>query len=225
MLTIEIGRCKIEKRRTEKFMWKEIELDPAFVERDRKRKQGKPVEIAKTERLWIRETILEDVEVLYNFSKNLEENVFLQPIQKSLEEELEFMKAYISHAYTFYDYGLWTVLEKTSRKVVGRVGLTPSTILEDVVELAYLIGKDFQKQGYAKEAGRAVISYAFEVLDLEELHILIDENNLASIKTAESFGSLELLEDIKIENKQKLKHYRIKNTDNSCERINKVLEI
>lgn len=225
MLTIEMGRCKIEKKRKGKFMLEEIELDPAFVERDRKRKTGKPVEITKTERLWIRETILEDVKYLYDFSKNCGKNVFLQPIQKSLEEEMEFMKAYISHAYAFYDYGLWTVLEKTSGKVVGRVGLTPSTILENAIELAYLIGKDFQGQGYAKEAGRAVISYAFEVLDLEELHILIDENNLASMKTAESFRSLELLEDIKIGKKPKLKHYRIKNKDNSCERINKVLEM
>lgn len=206
-------------------MWEEIELDPAFVERDMQRKLGKPVEIAKTERLWIRETIVEDIEALYMISKSCTSNAFLQPIQKSLEEEMAFMNAYISHAYAFYDYGLWTVLEQKSGKVLGRVGLTPSKILEDAVEFAYLIGKDFQRQGYAKEAGNAVISYAFEVLDLEELHVLIAEDNLPSLRTAQSLGFLEALEDVKIEKNQSLKHYRIKNNNNSCERINKVLEI
>ena len=44
-------------------MWEEEypELDPAFVERDHRRKEGLPVLIAKTARLVIRETVMEDV--------------------------------------------------------------------------------------------------------------------------------------------------------------------
>lgn len=203
----------------------ELDLDPAFVERDTLRKAGKAVEIAKTKRLWIRETIIEDVEELYKISKACPLEAFLQPIQESLEEEIEFMKAYISHAYAFYDYGLWTVLEKKSGRIVGRVGLTPSVILDDAVELAYLIGKDFQGKGYAKEAGDAVISYAFEVLDLEELHILTDKKNEPSIKTAKSLGFLECLEEVEIKDKKKLKHFTMKNGYDFCEKINKVLEM
>ena len=43
-------------------MWEEEypELDPAFVERDHRRKEGLPVLIARTARLVIRETVMED---------------------------------------------------------------------------------------------------------------------------------------------------------------------
>lgn len=174
-------------------MWEDldIEMDEAFLERDMRRKNGLPVEIARTERLIIRETILSDVPELYRIWKEPGMSDYIQPMQDTLEEEMEFMQAYIRHAYAFYDYGLWTVLERESGQIVGRAGLFPSEILKDAVELGYMVAPEHQKKGYALESGRAILLYAGEVLDMEEVHLLSDQRNEASLRTAVSLGFTE----------------------------------
>lgn len=166
----------------------ELELDPAFLERAARRKAGEPVEIARTQRLVIRETILSDVPELYEIWQSLPERGYMPPLQPTLSEELEFMKAYISHAYAFYDFGLWTVLEQKSGGIIGRAGLFPSELLEEGVELGYLIAPEKQRQGYGRECAEAVVRYAFETLDLPELWIAVDSRNLPSIRLAERLG-------------------------------------
>ena len=108
-------------------MWDEeyADLDPAFAERDRIRKKGLPVQIARTRRLVIREIVAEDVPYLFEIFQQPGIKDMMRP-SRTLEEEQEFMRAYISHAYAFYDYGLWCVLEKESGKIVGEAGLFPS---------------------------------------------------------------------------------------------------
>lgn len=177
----------------EKFApWSEpnIELDPAFAERDRLRKAGQPVEIARTGRLLIRETIRSDVPDLYKIRCQPGMDDHAGPVQPTLEEELVFMEAYIRHMYRFYDFGLWTVLEQDSDRIVGRAGLFPSRLLKEGVELGYMIAPDRRRRGYAAECGRAILCYAFDVLDLPELHILIDIENQISIRVAERLGFL-----------------------------------
>lgn len=171
-------------------MWEELdmEMDPAFLKRDALRKAGRPVEIARTKRLLIRETVLSDVPELYRIGQQPGMGDYLKPMQPTLEEELEFMDAYIRHAYAFYDFGLWTVLDQKSGRIAGRAGLFPSEILEEKVELGYMIAPEYQKKGYARECGQAILSYAEEVLDLEEIHLLSDSRNMASLRTAAALG-------------------------------------
>ena len=174
----------MEENREEAFP----DLDPAFAERDRCRRAGIPVKIAKTRRLLIRETVMEDVPKLYGIGQQPGAGDYMEPMQPTLEEETEFMKAYIDHAYAFYDFGLWTVVERESGEVIGRAGLFPTKILEEGVELGYLIAADRQRRGYAVECGAAILSYASEVLDLSEIHAVIDKRNLPSIRTAGKLG-------------------------------------
>lgn len=171
-------------------MWKELdmEIDPAFLERDALRKAGKPVQIVGTERLLIRETILGDVPALYEIYEQPGIKGRVRPLQPTLREEMEFMEAYIQNAYSFYDYGLWTVLERNSGSVIGRAGLFPSEEVEHGVELGYLLAPRWQRQGLGKECGQAILRYAKDVLDMEELCLLADRENIASIKTAEALG-------------------------------------
>lgn len=175
-------------------MWDDLnmEMDAAFLERDRKRKAGQPVEIARTKRLVIRETILSDVPEMYRIWKEPGMGDYIKPMQETLEAEMEFMQAYIRHAYAFYDYGLWTVIERESGQIVGRAGLFPSEILDEAVELGYMIAPVHQRKGYAFESGKAILSYAGETLDMEEIHLLSDRRNEASIRTAVSLGFTEI---------------------------------
>ena len=176
-------------------MWDEeyADLDPAFAERDRIRKKGLPVQIARTRRLVIRDIAAEDVPYLFDIFPQPGITDMMQP-SRTLEEEQEFMRAYISHAYAFYDYGLWCVLEKESGKIVGEAGLFPSERVKDAVEMGYIIAQDFQRRGYAAECGKAVLAYAFHTLDLEEIHLFTDRDNQAPLRTAKRLG-FQVLEE------------------------------
>lgn len=166
----------------------EFDMDSAFLERDRLRKTGLPVEIAETERLLIRETISSDIPDLYEIWKQGGMVRGTVPVLNTLDEETEFMEAYIRHAYLFYDFGLWTVIEKQGGQIIGQAGLFVSELLDDAVELGYLIGQPYRGKGYAQECGRAILTYAEEVLDLEELHVLIERTNDKSLHVAQKLG-------------------------------------
>lgn len=168
-----------------------LELDRAFLKRDALRGEGKPVEIARTARLLIRESVKEDVPALYEIWKMPGMSDYVQPMQPTLEEEQAFMRSYIRHQYRFYDFGLWTVAERERGRIVGRAGLFLSEILPEAVELGYMIAPDCQRRGYAVECGRAITDYAKEVLDMSALHILADCRNTPSVKTAVRLGFTE----------------------------------
>ena len=169
----------------------EPDLDTAFLERDRLRKAGRPVEIARTDRLLLRETILSDVPKLYEMGGASGSKAYLRPVQPTLEKELEVMEAYIRFAYAFYDFGLWTVLERESGEIVGRAGLFLSELLPEGVELGYLIRKDRRQRGYAWECCQAILAYASKVLEMETVHVLTDRNNEPSIRLARKLGFTE----------------------------------
>ena len=165
------------------------ELDPEFEKRDALRKAGIPVEIAKTDQLLIRETIDSDISELYRIGTDQAVRKYIAPMQPTLEEEIVYPKAYVRHMYAFYDFGLWTVLEKDAygqERVIGRAGLFPSERLAGQIEMGYMIAPECQGNGYGKEAAETVLRYAFNVLDLEEVHLFAEKENKASVKLAET---------------------------------------
>lgn len=165
------------------------ELDPEFEKRDALRKAGIPVEIARTDQLLIRETIDSDISELYRIGIDQAVRKYIAPMQPTLEEEIVYTKAYVRHMYAFYDFGLWTVLEKDvygQERVIGRAGLFPSERLAGQIEMGYMIAPECQGNGYGKEAAEIVLRYAFNVLDLEEVHLFAEKENKASVKLAET---------------------------------------
>ncbi len=165
------------------------ELDPEFEKRDALRKAGRPVEIARTERLLIRETVDADIPELYRIGTDAAVAKYITPMQPTLEEEIAYTKAYVRHMYAFYDFGLWTVLDQDisgQECVIGRAGLFPSERLDEQIEMGYMIEPECQGKGYGKEVAEAVLHYAFDVLDLEEVHLFAEEENKASVKVAEA---------------------------------------
>ncbi len=164
------------------------ELDPEFEKRDALRKAGVPVEIARTERLLLRETVDADVPELYRIGTDAAVAKYITPMQSTLEEEIAYTKAYVRHMYAFYDFGLWTVLDidiSGQECVIGRAGLFPSERLNGQIEMGYMIAPECQGRGYGKATAEAVLHYAFDVLDMEEIHLFAAEENKASVKVAE----------------------------------------
>ena len=84
------------------------------------------------------------------------------------------------------DVDLWPVVEKASGRVVGHCGLLEKEIggLAEV-ELIYVFARGaWGKKGYATEAARALMDYAFGRAGLRRVVALIDPENAASERVA-----------------------------------------
>jgi ribosomal-protein-alanine N-acetyltransferase len=56
------------------------------------------------------------------------------------------------------------------------------------VEVAYLLAKEYWRQGLGSEAARGILEYGFEHLGLSRLICMIDPGNQASIGVATNIG-------------------------------------
>ncbi|MDO5541335.1 MAG: GNAT family N-acetyltransferase [Eubacteriales bacterium] len=164
--------------------------DRAFLESIWKRHYHLPWTIAETERLLIRETIPEDLPALLEIYAQETGNKDVKLFSKEPEEEL---LAYISKRYGLYGYGLWTVAEKSSEDVIGRIGFEECSnekVCGDnmIPELQYMIRREARKKGYAYEAAAAILEYVRQQYGFEKAVLRTSAENTASCNLAEKLG-------------------------------------
>ncbi|NSW90134.1 MAG: GNAT family N-acetyltransferase [Firmicutes bacterium] len=71
---------------------------------------------------------------------------------------------------------------------IGLVGYAPKTEINNEIEILYAITDPYQGYGYATEAAKALIWYAFEEKGLNMLSAVIKPENTASRKVIEKLG-------------------------------------
>lgn len=183
-----------------------MEVDYVFVLEVYQRFYQLPVAIATTNRLLIREMKVEDLDELYILYEDASMTRFLEPLYEK-EEEIEFTKAYIKNMYGFYGYGMWSILDKKSGKLVGRAGLNNREVDGEIqIELGYMIGAAYQRQGMAFEACQEILRFAVEKLDCMFVNCFIHPENMASIQLVKKLGFI-YRQEIEIVN-EKLCWYR-----------------
>jgi RimJ/RimL family protein N-acetyltransferase len=82
----------------------------------------------------------------------------------------------------------FTVEERGGGRIVGDVGLSVADGEPGVIKVGYTIDPAFQGLGYATEAIRALVAYAFETLGAEMVRAHASAENAPSIRVAEKVG-------------------------------------
>ena len=82
----------------------------------------------------------------------------------------------------------FTVEERGGGRIVGDVGLSVADGEPGVIKVGYTIDPAFQGLGYATEAIRALVEYAFETLGAEMVRAHASAENAPSIRVAEKVG-------------------------------------
>ena len=82
----------------------------------------------------------------------------------------------------------FTVEERGGGRIVGDVGLSVADGEPGVIKVGYTIDPAFQGLGYATEAIRALVEYAFEALGAELVRAHASAENAPSIRVAEKVG-------------------------------------
>ena len=80
----------------------------------------------------------------------------------------------------------WPIFDLASKALVGCCGLRPYQ--DGMYEIGFHLRPAFWRQGYAVEAAKAVIDYAFSVLHAEGLFAGHNPNNIASKKVLAKLG-------------------------------------
>ena len=82
----------------------------------------------------------------------------------------------------------WGIAELERDQVIGTVTLFNLNLDNRRAEVGYGLDRAFWRQGYITEALEALLSYAFDVLQLHRLEADVDPRNAGSIRTLEKLG-------------------------------------
>ena len=143
--------------------------------------------ILETERLLLREMTQDDLPALQGILQD-EETMYAYNGAFDEAETQAWLDRQLSR-YAQFGFGLWAVVLKESGGMIGQCGLTMQPWRGDeVLEVGYLFNRAFWHHGYATEAARGCMEYAFDLLGAREVCSIIRETNLPSRRVAERNG-------------------------------------
>lgn len=146
----------------------------------------------ETERLLLRELLISDVDGMFELDSNPKVHIFLgnKPV-KDIEESLDYIKN-IQQQYKNVGIGRWAVILKETNEFLGWSGIkfikNEINNHKDFYELGYRFIEKHWGKGYATEAGKAFIDYAFNVMKVEALYAYADAGNENSRRILEKLG-------------------------------------
>ena len=141
----------------------------------------------ETDRLFLRELTPEDFDALY---AALADSDIMQHYPYTFDEAR--VRNWIGknmERCRVFGFGLWAVCLKATGEMIGDCGLTMQNINGSILpEIGYHIAKAHQRQGYAKEAARAVRDWTFSHTPFGMVYSYMKQENAASAATARANG-------------------------------------
>jgi RimJ/RimL family protein N-acetyltransferase len=142
-----------------------------------------------TERLRLRRSVGEDAPAISAYRSDPEVHRFQgweRTDVEAVRAEIEEMRGRAPG-----EPGGWvqlTLEEAATGALVGDVGLSPVEEEPGVIKVGYTVDPACQGRGYATEAVRALVAYAFDTLNADVVRMHASANNAASIRVAEKAG-------------------------------------
>ena len=159
-------------------------LDDYFLNRIIARSSGDSCTLMETNRLLIREICESDadfIKIIFEQSSG-----FMEVFFDSQDDLRMILRDYARDIYDFYGYGLWAVCFRDSKELIGLAGLTLRE--NDMLELGYGMRSEYRHKGYCYEACQAILQYAKENLDYNEIFARVNRKNIPGLGLAEKLG-------------------------------------
>jgi [ribosomal protein S5]-alanine N-acetyltransferase len=142
--------------------------------------------IFSSARLYVREIVKEDFEIVYAINGDAEIMQYIRPVKTK-----EAIKEFIDENLLLYKMlpgtGRWLLVEKETKKIIGSVAVLklPGT---QHFHAGYLLFKQARGKGYATEVLKATTHYAFNTLCLSYILAIVHPKNNASVKVLYAAG-------------------------------------
>lgn len=165
------------------------EIDLVFLTQVYQRKHNLPWTIGVTKRCRLREMTLQDLDDLYEIYQDPQIQRYVEALYEERSEEEAYTRSYIENMYRYYGYGMWIIEEIGSGRIIGRAGLELAQDEgETILEMGYLISKEYRNRGYAWEVCCFILSLAAELTGFGEINCFIEKENQSSVCLAKKLG-------------------------------------
>jgi RimJ/RimL family protein N-acetyltransferase len=144
--------------------------------------------VLETPRLRLRRLTEDDGEFMLGL---LNEPSFHQYIGDRGVRTVDAARAYVRNgamaSYEAFGFGLWLVVRKEDGAAIGICGLLKRDTLPDV-DLGFAFRPPYWRQGYAVEAGAAVLALGKASFGLSRVVAITQQDNAGSIRVLERLG-------------------------------------
>lgn len=150
---------------------------------------GNTMNIIETERLVLRTWRDNDADEYYRINEDPKVIEFLCG-SLTMQQVRDFI-AFMNQQFDKIGYTLWAAEEKSSRKLIGFIGLDPlkwEAPFGPCVEIGWRLGSEYWDRGYATEGAKAALEYGFNKCGLMEIVSFTVPANVRSIRVMEKIG-------------------------------------
>lgn len=139
----------------------------------------------KTERLLIRPFSISDAEDAFEWRSDPEVNRFMPyPCDDNVEELRQRIEEWIA------DNDKYAIVLKETDKVIGDISLEWSE-KDKAYEIGYNINRSFWRKGYATEAVRGLLDWAYNERGIRDFTAFYAKDNVASGRVLEKCGFVQ----------------------------------
>ena len=143
----------------------------------------------ETERLLLRRFTVNDAQEMFNnWASDRDVCMYMRWNQhKSIEETKTMINRWLD-SYDKSSFYLWAISLKKNEKLIGSIGLFVVNENDCCGDVGYAIGKTFWRQGFATEALKSVLDFAFINVGFNRIETYHSLNNPGSGKVMQKCG-------------------------------------
>ena len=142
----------------------------------------------ETERLKLRAIKKSDVEDINEYASNPKTSEYLLwEKHKSIEYTKRFVDIVLAK-YRLSEYHDWAIVLKENQKMIGTCGLTRIDEENSIAEIGYVLNPSYWGNGYATEAAKKMVDFAFNVLGVNRVEARFLFGNEASLNVMKKIG-------------------------------------
>ena len=147
-----------------------------------------PFPILRTERLTLRQLVINDEQEIFTLRSDSEINKYLnRQVSNTIDDARNFINR-VNENINKNDSLYWAITLSDKNILVGTICLFSFSDENDKCEIGYELLTNFQGQGIMKEAVEKVIDYAFNTIKVKKIEAFFHRDNLSSIRLLNKFS-------------------------------------
>ena len=147
-----------------------------------------PFPILTTERLTLRQLVINDEQEIFTLRSDSEINKYLdRQIGNTIDDARRFINK-VNENINKNDALYWAITLRDKNRLLGTICLFGFSDENYKCEIGYELLRNFQGQGIMKEAIEKVIDYAFNTINVKKIEAFLHRDNQSSIRLLEKFS-------------------------------------
>lgn len=144
-----------------------------------------PPDVVRTERLLLRFPAPSDAEAIFEYARDPEATRFTNwPAHMSIATSLAFLSACLTRLAAGEEFS-WVLTVPPSDQAIGMISCR---VRGHAADFGYALHRGFWNQGFATEAARAIVGWAFTLDSIHRVWATCDVDNAASVRVLEKSG-------------------------------------